>query len=146
MLMSDGEQSAEHFRIDRDGQWYHNGDPIHRKALAKLFSDKGLKRDENGAYWLASPYEKYPVQVDDVPFVITDYREESGSFVFTSNMDEDVILSAQNPFILRDGIPYIEIRNGLEARIGRSVFYHLVNQYGSEITSGGQCFSLGDEA
>lgn len=142
--MSSDVKAQEYFRIDRDGNWYHNGDPIHRKALAKLFSDKGLKRDRAGEYWLSSPYEKYPVQVEDVPFVVIDYRVDAGDIIFTTNMDEDVLLSSDKPLILRDGIPYIEIRDELEARIGRSVFYHLVNQYGSELTSAGQHFSLGD--
>jgi hypothetical protein len=40
-------------RIARDGTWYHEGSPINRMALVKLFSTV-LRRDEAGDFWLLS--------------------------------------------------------------------------------------------
>ena len=62
------------FKIARDGTWFHNNAPIQREALARLFSDRALKIDEHGQYWLATPFEQYPVEVEDVPYVIVDYE------------------------------------------------------------------------
>ena len=117
------------FRIDRNGAWYHEGAPIQRAALAKLFADRALKIDEDGRYWLQTPYEKYPVEVEDVPFVIIDYQGEAGALKFRTNMEE----KTDKPIEMRDEIPYVEVRAGLYARINRAVYYNLIEQFGPEI-------------
>lgn len=132
------------FKITRDGTWYHNGDPIKRDALAKLFSDRALKIDEAGKYWLQTPYEKYPVDVEDVPYIITDYECGNGVINFTTNMNEIIELGEDHAWELRDGIPYVEIRSGLFARIGRAAFYNLIETFGESIMSNGKSFKLGD--
>lgn len=117
------------FRIDRNGVWHHEGVPIKREALAKLFSDRALKIDEDGLYWLQTPYEKYPVEVEDVPYVVVDYGESDGKLVFRTNMEE----MTDRPLEIREGIPYVEVRDGLYARINRAVYYNLIEQFGPEI-------------
>lgn len=117
------------FRIDRNGQWYHEGAPIKREALAKLFSDRALKIDEDGNCWLSTPFEKYPVEVEDVPYVAVDYEEESGKITFRTNMDE----TTDKPIEMRGEIPYVEVRDGLYARISRSVYYNLIDEFGPEV-------------
>lgn len=137
------DQKAD-FRIDRDGQWYHDGAPIKRAALAKLFSDRALKIDEDGNYWLATPFEKYPVEVEDVPFVIVDYRKEEEGLDFITNMEEVAPLGPAHSLELRDGIPYIEVRDGLYARVARSVYYNLIEEFGAELKSRGKTYPLGE--
>lgn len=140
------------FKILHDGTWMHDGAPIKRAALAKLFSDRALVIDDHGDYWLKTPYEKYPVDVEDVPFVIVDYEFDAAmqSLSFRSNMDEMVELSADNPLILRKNkmhdivLPYINMRDGLMARIGRSVYYHLIEAFGEVIELGEQSYPLGE--
>lgn len=117
------------FKIDRNGAWYHEGAPIKREALAKLFSDRALKIDEDGSYWLQTPYEKYPVEVEDVPFVAVDYEDDGGALIFRTNMDE----TTGKPLEIRGDIPYVEVRDGLYARINRAVYYNLIETYGPEI-------------
>ena len=46
-------------RIATDGTWFHEGVPIRRMRLVKLFATV-LKRDEFGDYWLETPVEKDP--------------------------------------------------------------------------------------
>ena len=43
-------------RIARDGLWFHEGTPIGRAPLVRLFSTI-LRRDPDG-YWLVTPVEK----------------------------------------------------------------------------------------
>jgi len=117
------------FRIARDGTWFHDGAPIKREALAKLFSDRALKMDEDGNYWLQTPFEKYPVEVEDVPFVIVDYKEEDSVLKFRTNMQE----KTNKPIEMRDEVPYVEVREGLYARISRSVYYNLIEEFGAKI-------------
>ena len=130
------------FKIARDGTWFHEGVAIKREALAKLFSDRALKIDEEGQYWLATPFEKYPVEVEDVPFVIVDY-EEGEVLTLRTNMNEIFKLEQGKAWELRGGIPYVEVRNGIYARLGRSVYYNLVERFGENITSAGRQFTLG---
>lgn len=127
------------FRIARDGVWYHENAPIKREALAKLFSDRALKCDEGGSYWLQTPYEKYAVEVEDVPYIIVDYD----GMTFRTNMDEPVTLNSSSVWEIRDGIPYIEIRDRLFARISRAVLYNLIEEFGESIESDGKIFPLG---
>ncbi len=139
--MNSKEQTAD-FKIARDGTWYHEGDPIKRAALAKLFSDRALKVDEAGQYWLQTPFEKYPVEVEDVPFVVVDYN----GLALRTNMEDTIKLGEQSIWELRNGIPYVEVRNGLFARIGRSVLYNMIEEFGSEISIGDRKLPLGESA
>lgn len=154
------------FTIDRDGRWYcHDPNmgegPIRREALARVFSGagtgfmagKGLSVDADGTYWLKSPHDSYKVDVEDVPFVIVDDEQEDGTIVLRTNFDERVALDNASTFIFRPygpfpDIPYIEIRKGLLARLGRAVLYHLVDHAVERdgammLESGGQLHSLG---
>ena len=116
------------FRIDYNGQWYHEGAPIKRAALAKLFSDRALKKDEQGNYWLQTPFEKYPVEVEDVPFLIIDFEQEEEGFTLKTNMDESVPVGKDHPLFLRgeESLIYIDVRDGLHARLNRFVRESLI--------------------
>src|SRR3954468_2592533 len=54
-------------RIARDGTWFHQGAPIRRPELVRLFST--ILRKEADAYYLVTPAEKMRIQVDDAPFL-----------------------------------------------------------------------------
>ena len=148
--MTEKESEIPDFKIAYDGTWFHNGAIIKRDALAKLFSDRALKIDDEGRYWLQTPFEKYEVMVEDVPYIVVDYDEGDGDLKFTTNMGESMVLSKDHPLELRidkksgDTLPYILVRNGLYARLGRSVYYNLVERYGAEIKMNGQSYPLGE--
>ena len=137
------------FKIAYDGTWYHEGQPILREAMAKLFATRALVCDPDGRYWLQTPFEKYPVEVEDVPFVVVDTLEHPGQIDCVTNMGEHIPLGPDRPLVLRtcrktdQMLPYVEVRNGLYARLGRPVYYNLVNRYGGEIISRGAHFPLG---
>lgn len=126
-------QEKADFKIDRDGKWFHEGAPIKREALAKLFSDRALKIDEEGRYWLQTPYEKYPVEVEDVPYVVVDYERDGDKLTFRTNMDETTSKKLEVRMTERGEIPYVEVRDGLYARINRSVYYNLIEEFGPQI-------------
>lgn len=138
------------FKICHDGTWIHDGSPIQRDALAKLFGLRALKIDENGHYWLQTPYEKYPIIVEDVPFVIVGYIVENDVVTMQTNMDEIVEINHDHPLELRknkvsgDVLPYIHVRDGLYARLGRAVYYALINEFGECVNSNGQSYPLGE--
>ncbi len=131
------------FRIDANGQWYHDGALIKRARLAKLFADRALKIDEDGRYWLSTPFEKYSVVVEDVPFIVVEYMLDDGVVHLRTNMDEIVVLSKGSVWELRDGVPYVEVRDGLFAKVARNVFYQMVEEFGQFFESDGRKFALG---
>src|SRR5580698_11011135 len=53
-------------RIARDGTWFHQGTPIGRKELVRLFST--ILRKDGADYVLVTPAEKMRIRVEDVPF------------------------------------------------------------------------------
>lgn len=143
------------FRIDYNGQWFHDGEPINRKALAKLFADRALVRDYNGNYYLKTPYEQYPVTVADVPFVVVGFTEDMGEIDLVTNMDDVIPLGPDHRLELRqeslrgDTVPYVEVRKGLRARLSRSIFLELaekaLSQGKTSIHSRGVDHLLGSE-
>lgn len=133
--------SEGELRIAADGTWFHEGAPIRRKELVKLFSTV-LKRDENGDFWLQTPVEKFPIAVEDAPFIALELREagsgEAGALDFRTNVDAWVEAGPEHPLRVEtdpesgEPRPYLLVQDGpgggLEALLARSVFYQLVEQ------------------
>lgn len=123
------------FRIARDGTWYHQGSPIGRQAMVRLFSTI-LCRDGDGEYWLKTPVEKCRITVEDVPFVMIGFRvrelDEGTTLCFKTNVNEWVAVDAEHPLVMRadpetgDVVPYIHVRDGLEAKLSRPVYYEFM--------------------
>jgi len=141
-------------RIARDGTWYHEGSPIQRDALVKLFSTV-LRKDPDG-YCLVTPAERLTIKVEDAPFLGVN-MEVRGSgrdaeLLFTTNVGDHVVADADHPLQVdeSDGEPrpYVTVRDDLPALLSRSVFYRLVEQAEQEggelvVYSRGERFSLG---
>lgn len=120
-------------RIDREGQWFYQGGKINRPAMVTMFS-RILKR-EGDDYFLLTPVEKWRIQVDVAPFVMVSLRteqdEDSQGVILTTNVGNEVLISAANPFWIEQGIestplPVMMVRNNLPGLLSRSVFYQLV--------------------
>ena len=117
-------------RIARDGTWFHEGTPIGRERMVKLFASI-LKR-EGDRHYLVTPVEKVGITVDDAPFVAVDVAREGEDLRFVTNLGETALAGPDHPIrVVRDPetgepAPYVEIRSGLEALIDRKSFYRLV--------------------
>lgn len=122
-------------RIGRDGTWYYHGSPIGRKEMVCLFASV-LRRYPDGSYWLVTPAEAGRIEVEDVPFLGVElFVSGSGRDQIVSvrtNVDEIVTIGEDHPLRMMGGpqrddrIPYVEVRDGLAARLSRPVFYELV--------------------
>jgi hypothetical protein len=148
-------------RIARDGTWFYCGSPIGRLALVKLFASV-LRREPDGRYWLVTPAERGRIEVEDVPFLAValtvqgEGREQQ--LIFRTNLDDIVTAGPDNPLRVEttasgEPAPYILVRDDLDARLARSVFYDLVelgneeaigetSQFG--VWSRGRFFRLGE--
>lgn len=119
-------------RIARDGTWFHQGSPIGRPAMVKLFSTI-LRREPDGAYVLVTPVEKLDIDVEDAPFVAVEVKSdgegEARRLAFRLNTGDLVVAGPDHPLRFEtkdDGPhPYLMVRGGLEALVARPVFYEL---------------------
>ena len=123
-------------RIARDGTWYYRGSPIGRFPLVKLFASV-LCREADGGYWLVTPAERGRIEVEDVPFLAVEVtfngEGRDQELMFRTNLDEFVTMGPDNPLRIETAAngeprPYILVRDGLEARLVRPVFYELVDR------------------
>ncbi|HVQ06829.1 MAG TPA: DUF1285 domain-containing protein [Allosphingosinicella sp.] len=141
-------------RIGRDGIWYHQGSPIGRPAMVRLFSTI-LRREPDGRFVLVTPVEKLDIDVEDAPFVAVELKSEGEgegrSLAFRLNTGDLVVagpdhrlrfrgdsrLSGDSYFSARQEQaaadlgksncphPYLEVRAGLDALVARPVYYEL---------------------
>jgi uncharacterized protein len=119
-------------RIAADGTWFHQGSPIGRPEMVRLFSTI-LRREADGSFVLVTPVEKMAIDVEDAPFVAVELREEREGEVrtlaFRLNTGEIVVADAEHAIVVREGAdgprPYLHVRGGLEAVIARPVYYEL---------------------
>jgi len=122
--------------IAHDGTWVHEGRPIRRAAMVRLFASV-LKLEDDGEYYLVTPVEKVRIQVEDCPFIVTAMDTvgsgESQSIVFTTNTGDSVPVDSDHPIVVEvdeatgEPHPTVHVRSGLNALINRPVFYRLVD-------------------
>lgn len=146
-------------RIARDGTWYYHGTPIGRKEMVRLFASV-LTRRPDGSYWLVTPVEEGSIEVEDVPFLAVELSVEgegrAARLTFRTNLDDRVTLDSDHPLRVaadeHGTPPYLTVRDGLEARLTRAVYYELAEMGGEEelgrerlygIWSSGTFFPLG---
>src|SRR6188768_903252 len=119
-------------RIARDGTWYHQGSPIGRAAMVKLFSTI-LRREADGRFVLVTPVEKLDIEVEDAPFQALEMKREGEGaamkLAFRLNTDELVTAGPDRALRFADTPegprPYLHVRAGLEALVARPIYYEL---------------------
>ena len=138
--------------IKANGEWWHEGGHMTRESLVSLFATILWKEENNGTveYFLKTPVQKLRIQVEDAPLLINDVgivNEGNESWLEFTTITGDVVrLDDEHPITLNTYItedntsdseeskrqeteaqirPYMEVRNGLTALIGRNAFYHL---------------------
>jgi len=144
-------------RIARDGTWFHQGAPIQRPAMVRLFSTI-LRREADGRHMLVTPVERLEIDVDSTPFRAIEMQSEGeGSerrIAFRLDSGDAVILDADHPLRIEETgsgpSPRIMVRHGLEAEIARAIYYELAEIALAEghqppgIWSSGAFFPLGE--
>ncbi len=123
-------------RIQRDGSWWHEGEPIRRASLVQLFASI-LRREADGEYYLVTPVEKWRIQVEGFPLQIVDFdageSAENGSFITViTNTGQRYLLGRDYPLFLPDSpgadnaVPAVGLDHGLAAVLNRAAWYRLV--------------------
>jgi hypothetical protein len=137
--------------IKSNGVWIHEGTPIGRPALVRLFSTV-LRRDPDG-FHLVTPIEKLKIEVEDAPFIAIAVEGSSdgaagGVLRFTTNVGDEVEAGPENAIRVEtdpatgEPRPYLHVRRGLEALIARPVFYELVEMAVERSTDEGRALCV----
>ena len=132
--------------IKKDGLWFHEGTPIGREALVRLFSTV-LRKDPDG-FHLVTPVEKMRITVEDAPFIATRVDAADRTLRFTTNVGDVVEAGLDNAIRVEmdaetgEPRPYLHVRRGLEALIARPVFYELVEMAEERDLPGGPTFCI----
>jgi uncharacterized protein len=136
-------------RIARDGTWFHEGSPIGRPAMVRLFSGI-LRRDDDG-YVLVTPVEKVGITVDDLPLHIVDVEAEGAgqaqTLTFRTKTDDIVVAGPANPIAVDIGpdgspAPRVHVRRDLWARVDRKTFYRMIDLGAHAVHEGQRWFGL----
>ncbi len=142
-------------RIAADGKWFHQGGEITRSAMIRAFSSL-LRREAGGSHWLVTPHEKLSIEVEDAPFIAVEMqsegRGETRSLAFRLNSDDLVVAGPEHVLELRNALPYLHVRDGLWAKLARSVYYEIAeialeeNPDRPGVWSQGSYFAIGTPA
>ena len=122
-------------RIASDGTWFHQGSPIGRPAMVRLFSTI-LRREPDGSHVLVTPVEKLDITVDDAPFLATEMKAEGegrdARLAFKLSTGDLVTAGPDYPLRFAGTSdaprPYLHVRGGLEALVARSLYYDLADR------------------
>ena len=141
--------------IKADGTWLHEGTPIRREALKRLFSSV-LRKDEDGRTYLVTPVEKLKITVEDAPFIAVEMSggdgEAGATLTFRTDVGDVVEAGEEHPIrfaVTEDGAfrPYLLVRGRLEAALTRALAYDLAgliqeDERGLYLSSNGARFDV----
>lgn len=132
--------------VDRQGQWHHEGVRFEREALAKLFAS--ILRKDGDEYFVLTPVEKWRIQVEDVPFLITGMElHDPGPqqrIELSTSLGDRFCVDADHPlWVTTDPLsgepsPYVRVRDRLDGLLSRSVFYRLAELLQSQTVDGSE--------
>lgn len=112
-------------RIDRHGDWFDDDVQVtHPGVLANL--RRSLRRDATG-YFIQTRV-RIPVEVEDVPWVVTRLERRGESLHAILNDDTGETVDPGTIRIGPAGVPYCAVKGGVfEARLDRAAAYQLLS-------------------
>lgn len=141
-------------QIKSNGDWFYTGTIFKRLNLVKLLAS--VLKFEDDEYYLVTPVEKIKINVDDAPFVLTEWHwqdESHTNMCVKNNVGDEFVLDAEHPLSTNEaGELYVIVRRNLLAKIHRNVYYQWIDlakevqkKNGTELVfhSAGCEFSLG---
>lgn len=121
-------------RIARDGTWFHQGTPIAREAMVRLFATV-LRREPDGSHVLVTPVEKLAIAVDNTAFRALEMTMEGDGedrrIAFRLDSGDAVIAGPAHPLsVVETGAglsPRLAVRHGLEAELALPLYLELAD-------------------
>ncbi|MBN1532929.1 MAG: DUF1285 domain-containing protein [Spirochaetes bacterium] len=118
--------------LDREGNWFHNGEPIRHERIVALFN-RSVSRTAEGTYVIHYGEHVYPIDVEDAPVFVTGVRFEGFAafervFINLSTGEEEE-LDIQTLIYRKNNALYCRVRQGsLTAKFRRSPSFHILER------------------
>jgi len=129
--------------IKANCDWFHEGSIFKRLPLVKMFASVLIKEvsQEADEYFLVTPVEKVKIQVDDAPFVLTQWcwlDEQETIMQVSTNLGDEFILNEEHPLTVNaNGDLYVTVRRNLTAKVHRNVYYQWADMAQEQQTKNG---------
>jgi uncharacterized protein len=120
-------------RIDREGNWFHEGSRFERQSIVNLFASI-LRRESDGEYYLVTPGEKWRISVDLLPLMVVDIEAVKDDtfgdcLLATLNTDKQLLVNGDRSIYLEpraEDVAALALPHGLAALFTRAAWYRLV--------------------
>jgi hypothetical protein len=129
-LFKKGELSDE-IRLDKDGNWFHNGQPFTNKKIIEFFN-RSINITADGTHVIHYDRYTYPIVVEDAPVFVTGVwfkgfgKWEKINLNLSTGAAE---LLDIHSIYYKNTTLYCRVRGGtLVARFRNSPFYHLMER------------------
>jgi hypothetical protein len=120
---------GQEITINREGDWLYNKSLIKNTKLVKLFCS--VLRNDDGSYYLVTPYEKVPVYPELAPYIITDFDKKDNIITLHTNLNYSFTLNNKNITRLIEYedtmIPLVHVRSNIEGFFSRATYYKLID-------------------
>lgn len=107
-------------RLARDGMFFHDGDPVEHRALAKALASWVARHPDDGRFILTNGYDWTYFLVEDAPFHVDSLDAASDPPRLTLADDSVEPFDPSTACVGEDGVVYCRVREGaFEARFSR---------------------------
>jgi hypothetical protein len=123
---------VETIRLDREGRWFHEGDPIENPRIIRLFN-RIVTRTEGGTWLLVAGRSSYPIQVEDTAFFVEsiDLTGDPPLVALSDGSEEPLDASTVNYRPV--GRLYCSVKGGaFRARFTRALYHALADRMEEE--------------
>ncbi|MBN2078134.1 MAG: DUF1285 domain-containing protein [Spirochaetes bacterium] len=134
LMLARGE-AIDEIRLDKNGNWFHNGEPFTNRKIIDFFN-RSIDVTREGIHVLHYGTHTYPIVVEDAPVFITGvtFRGFGEWETVTLNLSTGVSESLDPDTLeYRNDTLYCRVREGrLSAKFKHSPFYHIMERLAEE--------------
>lgn len=114
-----GRSRESQIRLDANCRFWLGDEPIAHPKMQQAFARWIQRHPDNGRIVLSNGYDWTYIQVDDVPFAVTEVRERDGRLLLTLSDGEQEALTEQHRLRLgKAGALYCSVKQGtFDARL-----------------------------
>jgi hypothetical protein len=107
-------------RLDRDGTFFHDGQVVAHRALAKALASWIARHPDDGRFILTNGYDWTYFTVEDAPYVVASIDADAAPPTITLSDDSIEPLDPEGATVGDDGVVYVRVKGGaFEARLSR---------------------------
>ena len=122
-------------RLDREGRWWHQGEQVLHRRLARALSC-WLDRDDDGRYILRLDEQRYAyVEVEDAPFQVLTLEARGEALWITLSDGSEEELAYETLAEGAGGALYCQAKGRFNARLSRQA-QHLLAPYVEQAAEG----------